>query len=86
MEPTIIDMPKADTTETEARGKGFGTKVVEALDAVIDDAGDLLGGSKASKVAGGAAIGVVAGVLLPFSLLTGAVVGAGYAAWRQTKR
>ena len=89
MEPTENDTlkqdpPKHDTGGTEP--KSVGTKIVETLDAVIDDTGDLMGGSKAAKVAGGAAIGVVAGVLLPFSILTGAVLGGAYAAWRQSQR
>ena len=84
MEPTENDTLKQDAAGTEA--KSMGTKIVETLDAVIDDTGDLLGGSKASKVAGGAAIGVIAGVILPFSLLTGAVIGGAYAAWRQSQR
>jgi hypothetical protein len=45
-----------------------------------------MGGSKAAKVAGGAAIGVIAGVILPFSLVTGAIIGGAYAAWRQSQR
>jgi hypothetical protein len=80
-----------DPTENEAHktgtdAKSVGTKIVETIDAVIDDTGDLLGGSKASKIAGGAAIGVIAGVVLPFSILTGAVIGGAYAAWRQSTR
>lgn len=84
MDPTENDTLKQDPSATEP--KSVGQKIVETLDAVIDDAGDLLGGSKASKVAGGAAIGVLAGVVLPFSVLTGAVIGGAYAAWRQSKR
>ena len=84
MESTENDTLKQDSTGTEA--KSMGTKIVETLDAVIDDTGDLLGGSKAAKVAGGAAIGVIAGVILPFSLLTGAVIGGAYAAWRQSQK
>ena len=84
MEPTENDTLKQDSTGTEA--KSMGTKIVDTLDAVIDDTGDLMGGSKAAKVAGGAAIGVIAGVILPFSLLTGAVIGGAYAAWRQSQR
>jgi hypothetical protein len=64
----------------------MGTKIIETLDAVIDDTGDLMGGSKAAKVAGGAAIGVIAGVVLPFSIITGAVIGGAYAAWRQSQK
>jgi hypothetical protein len=84
MDPTDNDTLKQDATGTEA--KSMGTKIVETLDAVIDDTADLMGGSKAAKVAGGAAIGVIAGVILPFSVLTGAVIGGAYAAWRQTQK
>jgi hypothetical protein len=84
-----MDPTENDTLKKDAAGSGeksMGTKIVETLDAVIDDTGDLMGGSKAAKVAGGAAIGVIAGVILPFSVLTGAVIGGAYAAWRQTQK
>jgi hypothetical protein len=84
MDPTENDTLKPDPNAPEA--KSMGTKIVETLDAVIDDTGDLMGGSKAAKVAGGAAIGVIAGVVLPFSILTGAVIGGAYAAWRQSQK
>jgi hypothetical protein len=84
MDPTENDTLKPDPNAPEA--KSMGTKIVETLDAVIDDTGDLMGGSKAAKVAGGAAIGVIAGVILPFSILTGAVIGGAYAAWRQSQK
>jgi hypothetical protein len=79
-------MDPTDNEPKAAAEKGMGEKIVETLDAVIDDAGDLMGGSKASKIASGAAIGVIAGVVLPFSLLTGAIIGGAYAAWRQSAR
>ena len=78
-----------DPTENDPKSsndKNMGEKIVETLDAVIDDAGDLMGGTKASKIAGGAAIGAIAGIILPFSLVTGAAVGAIYSAWRQSQR
>jgi hypothetical protein len=84
MDPTENDTLKPDPNAPEA--KSMGTKIIETLDAVIDDTGDLMGGSKAAKVAGGAAIGVIAGVVLPFSILTGAVIGGAYAAWRQSQK
>lgn len=79
MNPTDHDPKPTDD-------KTMGEKVIETLDAVIDDAGDLMGGTKASKIAGGAAIGAIAGIILPFSLVTGAAVGAIYSAWRQSSR
>jgi hypothetical protein len=84
MDPTENDTLKPDPNAPEA--KSMGTKIIETLDAVIDDTGDLMGGSKAAKVAGGAAIGVIAGVVLPFSIITGAVIGGAYAAWRQSQK
>ena len=81
MEPTENEAYKVDD-----KPRSTGRAIVDTLDAVIDDTGDLMGGSKAAKVAGGAAIGVIAGVLLPFSILTGAVIGGAYAAWRQSQR
>lgn len=78
MDPTDNDPKPTD--------KNMGEKIVDTLDAVIDDAGDLMGGTKASKIAGGAAIGAIAGIILPFSLVTGAAVGAIYSAWRQSQR
>jgi hypothetical protein len=81
MEPT---KNKAQRMDDQPRTTG--QAIIDTIDAVIDDTGDLMGGSRAAKVAGGAAIGVVAGVLLPFSILTGAVVGGAYSAWRQSQR
>lgn len=81
MEPTENEAHKVDD-----KPRSTGKAIVDTLDAVIDDTGDLMGGSRAAKVAGGAAIGVIAGVILPFSLLTGAVIGGAYAAWRQSQR
>ncbi|MEP6786073.1 MAG: hypothetical protein ABI898_10075 [Sphingomonadales bacterium] len=73
-----------EPTDNEPRTTG--KAIIDTLDAVIDDAGDLMGGTRTSKIAGGAAIGAVAAVVLPFSLLTGALIGAGYSAWRQSNR
>ena len=60
--------------------------VAEALDKAVDGASDLLSGEKGNKVLGGAAIGALAAVVLPVSLVTGALLGAGYAAYRQMNR
>lgn len=81
MKPTENEAHKVDD-----QPRSTGKAIVDTLDAVIDDTGDLMGGSKAAKVAGGAAIGVLAGVVLPFSILTGAVIGGAYAVWRQSQR
>jgi hypothetical protein len=60
--------------------------IVTTINAVIDDASDLVGGTRGSKIVGGAAVGALAAVVLPVSLLTGAVIGGAYSIWRQSKR
>lgn len=62
------------------------TGVIGMLDSVIEDAGDVIGGARGQKIAGGAAIGALAAVVLPFSLVTGALIGGAYAAWRQSTK
>ena len=61
---------------------------LDGIEAAADvtDATNVSAAGALLKVAGGAAIGVIAGVILPFSVLTGAVIGGAYAAWRQTKK
>jgi hypothetical protein len=60
--------------------------VVESLDRAVDNAGKMLDGEKGKKIAGGAAIGALAAVVLPISLIGGALIGAGYAAYRQMNK
>lgn len=81
-----------DTNGFEPK-KGFEDRVrdaadfaTEKLDGAIDGAADLLTGDSGKKIVGGAAIGAVAAIVLPISLLGGALLGAGYAAFRQMNK
>lgn len=60
--------------------------VTEKLDAAVDGASDLLSGESGNKIVGGAAIGALAAIVLPISLVGGALLGAGYAAYRQMSK
>jgi hypothetical protein len=60
--------------------------VTETLDRAVDGAANLLDGENGRKVAGGAAIGALAAIVLPISLIGGALLGAGYAAYRQMNK
>ena len=76
-----------DTIESEPqRDARKSTGVIGMLDSVIEDAGDVIGGARGQKIAGGAALGALAAVVLPFSLVTGALIGGAYAAWRQSTK
>ena len=61
-------------------------KVTETLDIAVDKASQLIAGPDGNKIVGGAAVGAVAGILLPFSVGFGILLGAGYAAYRQLKK
>lgn len=68
--------------------KGAVDQFVEFADKTVDEVSkmgkEVLTSDNAPKLAAGAAIGGVAGVLLPFlTLPVGALAGAGYVAWRQ---
>lgn len=60
--------------------------VATKLDTVVDGVTDVLSGPSGRKVVGGAVVGAVAAVVLPVSLGAGALLGAGYAAFRQLGR
>jgi hypothetical protein len=82
-----------ETTNTTGSNQRFEDKVrqtgdgiAESLDRVVDKVGDAIGGPNGNKVLGGAAVGVLAAVVLPISLGVGAVLGAGYAAYRQMNK
>ena len=57
--------------------------VVGKMDHAVDTVGSMLTGESGKKLVGGAAIGALAAVVLPVSLVGGALLGAGYAAFRQ---
>ena len=64
---------------------------VEFADKAVDEVSRVgkqaLTGDNAPKLAAGAALGAVAGILLPFiSLPLGAIAGAGYVAYRQAQK
>ena len=63
-----------------------GDSVTGTLDKAVDSVSELIGGKDGNRIVGGAAVGALAAVVLPFGLLTGAVLGAGYAAYRQLNR
>jgi hypothetical protein len=77
------EKPKA-TFEDMARA--VGDDVVEMLDSAVDKTSTLIGGEDGNRLVGGAVVGALAAIVLPFSLLTGALLGAGYAAYRKLNK
>lgn len=77
------DKPKATLEDTM---RAVGDDVVEALDSVVDQTSKLIGGENGNKLIGGAAVGALAAIVLPISIVTGALLGAGYAALRKSNR
>ena len=70
---------------------GFFDRFAEAADKVIDETARLgkaaLEKENRPKVAAGAAVGAIAGAVLPFvSLPLGLIAGAGYAAYREASK
>lgn len=61
-------------------------KVTDVLDSAVDKATEVIAGPDGSKLVGGAAVGALAAIVLPFSLGFGLLAGAGYAAYRQLKK
>lgn len=57
--------------------------VTGKIDGAVDSVGEFLTGESGKKVVGGAAVGALAAVVLPVSLVGGALLGAGYAVFRQ---
>jgi hypothetical protein len=60
--------------------------VAGKIDRVVDGAADMLTGQSGKKIVGGAAVGALAAVVLPVSLVGGVALGAGYAVLRQFGR
>ena len=60
--------------------------VADVLDSAVDKTAKFIGGENGNRIVGGAAVGALAAIVLPFSIVTGALVGAGYAAYRKMKR
>lgn len=59
---------------------------IETVGNAVDSVGEALAGETGKKVIGGAVVGVLAATVLPVSLGAGALLGAGYAAFRQIGR
>ena len=77
------DKPRINFEETV---RAVGEDVVEALDSAVDFTSKAIGGENGNRLVGGAAVGALAAIVLPFSIITGALVGAGYAAYRKMNR
>lgn len=77
------DKPKTNFEDTV---RAVGEDVVEALDSAVNQTSKLIGGENGNKLIGGAAVGALAAIFLPFSIVTGALLGAGYAAYRKSSR
>lgn len=82
-EHPMNDKPKANFEDTV---RAVGADVADILDGAVDRASRAIGGENGNTLVGGAAVGALAAIFLPFSLVTGALLGAGYAAYRKTNR
>jgi hypothetical protein len=78
-------MDEQSKARFEGMAKAVAEDVTEVLDKAVDGAADLIGGGEHSRLIGGAAIGALAALVLPVSLIGGALLGAGYAAYRQKR-
>jgi hypothetical protein len=73
---------------TEARGtEGLGIDsglrfITDTIDNAVDQVSKVLEGENTQKVVSGAAVGALAAIVLPFSIGVGALLGAGYVAFR----
>ncbi|HWK35518.1 hypothetical protein [Sphingomonas sp.] len=70
----------------ENKVRGAADFVTEKLDGAVDGASQWFEGERGNKVLGGAAVGALVAIVLPVSLLGGALLGAGYAAYRNRTR
>lgn len=82
-EQPMDDKPKANFEETI---RAVGEDIAEILDGAVDRASRAIGGEDGNKLVGGAAVGALAAVFLPISLIGGALLGAGYVALRKSNR
>lgn len=80
-------------SDTEKTKTGFedtmravGEDVVEALDTAVDKTSKFIGGDNGNKLVGGAAVGALAAIVLPISLVGGALLGVGYALVRKNQK
>ena len=81
----MTDQPQGEKPKTtfEDTVHAVAADVTEALDSAVDHTAKFVGDN---KIVGGAAVGALAAIFLPFSIVTGALVGAGYAAYRKMNR
>ncbi len=82
-EQPMDDKPKATIEDTF---RAVGEDVVEVLDSAVDQTSKFIGGENGNKLIGGAAVGALAAIVLPISIVTGALLGAGYAVLRKSNR
>lgn len=66
--------------------RAFGDDVADVLDSAVDRTAKFIGGDDGNKVVGGAAVGALAALVLPISIVGGALLGAGYAAYRKMNK
>jgi hypothetical protein len=66
--------------------RAVGDDVADILDSAVDRTAKFIGGDDGNKVVGGAAVGALAALVLPISLVGGALLGAGYAAYRKMNK
>ena len=76
-------MEEKPKTTFEDTVRAVGEDVADVLDNAVDQTSKLLGGEEGNRIVGGAVVGALAAIVLPFSLVTGALLGAGYAAYRK---
>ena len=79
-----MDDDRKNTFEDTVRA--VGDDVAEALDTAVDKTTRFIAGPDGNTIVGGAAVGALAAIVLPFGLVTGALLGAGYAAYRKMNR
>ncbi len=79
-------MEEKPKTTFEDTVRAVGEDVVEVLDSAVDQTSKFLGGEDGNRLVGGAVVGALAAIVLPFSLVTGALLGAGYAAYRKLNK
>ena len=81
-------MNDSENTSTgfEDTVKAVGADIADVLDSAVDRTARFIGGDDGNKIVGGAAVGALAAIVLPISLVGGALLGAGYAAYRKTNR
>jgi len=73
-------------TSFEDTVRAVGADVTDILDGAVDRTAEFIGGKDGNRIVGGAAVGALAAIVLPISIIGGALLGAGYAAYRKAKR